>query len=96
MAEYRLTPAAVADLEGIWRYTVQRWGVEQAIAYTDALTRSFGDLAARPSEAIACDDIRQGYRRKTVEHHTVYLTVHDYGIAVVRILHKAMDAPRHV
>jgi len=30
MAEFRLTPAALRDLEGIWRYTVQQWGVAQA------------------------------------------------------------------
>ena len=86
----------MADLEGIWRYTEQRWGVEQANAYTDALTRAFGDLAARPSKARACNEIREAYRLITIEHHTVYLTVQDYGIAIVRILHKAMDAPRHL
>ena len=50
MAEFRLNPAAERDLESIWTYTVQHWGVEQA----------------------------------------------NYGIAVVRILHERMDAPRYL
>lgn len=96
MAEYRLTPAAVTDLEDIWLYTLQQWSLEQANAYTDALTQGFGELAVRPSKARACDEIRKGYRRIRIGHHTIYLTVQDYGIAVVRILHKAMDAPRYL
>ncbi len=30
MAEYRLSPAAEQDLEQIWVYTFQHWGLEQA------------------------------------------------------------------
>ena len=30
MAELRLSPAAERDLEGIWRYTAERWGVATA------------------------------------------------------------------
>ena len=29
MAEYRLTPAAESDLESIWEYTREKWGIEQ-------------------------------------------------------------------
>jgi plasmid stabilization system protein ParE len=37
MAEYRLSPAAERDLESIWTYTREEWGVEQAERYTDLL-----------------------------------------------------------
>ncbi|QKZ02430.1 type II toxin-antitoxin system RelE/ParE family toxin [Pseudomonas eucalypticola] len=96
MPEYRLTPAAISDLEDIWRYTAQRWSAEQANTYVDLLARAFGDVAACPSMARVCDEIREGYRRINVEHHTIYLKVQNYGVAIVRILHKAMDAPRHL
>lgn len=35
MAEYRLSPAAERDLEGIWTYTAQQWGAKQADQYID-------------------------------------------------------------
>ncbi|MDY0072471.1 MAG: type II toxin-antitoxin system RelE/ParE family toxin [Thauera sp.] len=35
MAEYSLSPAAEGDLEGIWRYTANKWGVDQANRYLD-------------------------------------------------------------
>ncbi|MHC8403448.1 type II toxin-antitoxin system RelE/ParE family toxin [Pseudomonas sp. MDT1-17] len=96
MVEYRLTPAAAMDLEDIWRYTAQTWSLQQANYYTDILTTAFDDLAAWPSRARGCNEIRKGYRRISIVHHTVYLTVEPYGVAIVRILHKAMDATRHL
>jgi len=37
VAEFRLSPAAQVDLDGIFDYTVQQWGLEQAERYTQAL-----------------------------------------------------------
>jgi plasmid stabilization system protein ParE len=51
MADFRLTPAALRDLEGIWRYTVQQRGVAQAERYLDALNASFEALALAPFSA---------------------------------------------
>ena len=95
MAEYRLSPAAERDLEGIWKYTHEEWGLDQAELYTDLLTAAFRGLADSPNSAPACDHIRRGYRRRNVERHMIYFRVTKYGIAIIRILHDRMDAPRH-
>ncbi len=96
MAEYRLTPAAEHDLEIIWTYTVQHWGMNQAERYIDLLTNAFEELSASPMTAPACDHIRPGYRRISHERHMIYFRVTDYGITVVRILHDRMDAMRYL
>ena len=96
MHEFRLTPAAESDLEEIWRYTRQKWGVEQAHRYIDVLTEAFAVLADSPKSAPACDHIRAGYRHRSIERHVVYFKIAPYGIAVVRVLHERMDAPRHL
>jgi toxin ParE1/3/4 len=96
MAEYRLTPAAEDDLEAIWVYTLQQWGVEQGSRYIDFLMAAFAELAQSPKIAPACDHIRPGYRRWRVERHMIYFRVTNYGIAVIRVLHDRMDAPRHL
>lgn len=96
MAEYRLSPAAERDLEAIWTHTVQQWGVAQASHYLDLLTAAFAELAQSPRTAPACDHIRPGYRRRLVERHMVYFRMTHYGIAVIRILHDRMDAPRRL
>lgn len=96
MAEYRLTPAAERDLEAIWIHSMQRWGLEQANRYIDILTVTFADLAQSPNTAPACREIRQGYRRRSVERHVIYFRITTYGIAFVRVLHDRMDALRHL
>lgn len=96
MAEFRLTPAAERDLETIWTYTFKKWGVVQADRYIDILTQAFAELAQSPNTAPACDHIRPGYRRRSAERHMIYFRITAYGIAIVRILHDRMDAPRHL
>ena len=95
-AEVRLTPAALLDLEGIWRYTLDEWGIEQAHRYTDDLTAAFDQLALNPNLGASCDFIRKGYRRRRTGHHTIYFQITDYGIAVIRVLHERMDAPQQL
>ena len=96
MAEYRLSHAAERDLASIWRYTRQKWGVPQAISYTDGLLAGFAHAAEFPHHAPACDHIRPGYRRKRIDQHVAYFRVTAYGILVVLILHVQMDTPRHL
>ena len=83
-------------MEGIWRYSRKKWGIQQAHRYTDTLTAAFEDLADAPKTAPACDRIRRGYRRRGVERPVVYFRMTGYGIEVVRVLHDRMDAVRHL
>lgn len=60
MSGHALSPAAQADLEGIWDYTAQHWGDAQAERYTrdiQTACEALGDdtLSGRPA-----DDVRAG------------------------------------
>lgn len=96
MAEYRLSRLAQRDLDGIFDYTVATWDLAQALRYTDAIEAACADLAEAPQRAQTCSDIRADYRRLGVERHVIYFQMAPYGIAVIRILHQAMDAPQHL
>lgn len=96
MAELRLSPAAVRDLEDIWRYTARQWSAEQAERYLDLLNAAFEQLAREPLSAPACEHIRKGYRRCRVEHHWVYFRIDRGMIVVMRVLHERMDTGRHL
>ena len=95
-AEYRLAPEAERDLEAIWLYTFEEWGLEQAHRYTDELTAAFALMAANPNIATAADHIRKGYRRSRVGRHVIYFRSAEYGITVVRVLHDRMLPARHL
>lgn len=96
MAEYRLSPRAQRDIDGVFDSTVTHWGLPQAVRYTDLIEAACADLAEAPQRAQDCASIRPGYRRRRVEQHVIYFRPTDYGIAVVRILHQRMDAARHL
>ncbi|MEL5849212.1 MAG: type II toxin-antitoxin system RelE/ParE family toxin [Candidatus Igneacidithiobacillus chanchocoensis] len=96
MAEFRLTPAALQDLEDIWRYSMQQWGIAQAERYVDALHARLSDLASAPFSAPSCDSIRPGYRQLRAEHHVAYYMIQSETVVVIRILHERMDVHRHI
>ena len=53
-------------------------------------------LADAPLQSQDCAQLRAGYRRVAVGRHMLYFRVEDYGVAIIRILHGRMDAPRHL
>ena len=62
-AEYRLAPEARDDMEAVWLYSIEEWGLKRANRYIDDLTDAFAYLAGNPMTGTACDYIRKGYRR---------------------------------
>jgi toxin ParE1/3/4 len=95
-AEYRLAPAAEHDLEGIWLYTLEEWGIEQANRYADELIAAFDQLAKNPQRGKSCDHIREGYCCGQTGRHVIFFQITEYGIAVIRVLHALMSTPKHL
>ena len=82
-AEYRLSHKATQDMEGIWRYIFEAWGIEQANDYIDRMIAALGELAEHPQRGQSVEHIRRNYRRTLVGRHVVYYTITGYGIAVI-------------
>ena len=96
MAEFSLRPKAIADLEEIWRYTVDTWGEAQAERYVRLINESFRQIADNPSLGRSCDVICEGYRKRSVGRHVIFYRTIDGDVEVVRILHDRMDVDRHL
>lgn len=94
MAEYRLSPKARDDMEGVWLYSLSEWGAVQTQLYFDSLVDGFAFLLENPSTGIVCNDIRKGYRRYRVKRHVIYCKQTSYGVKIIRILHDRMSAIR--
>ncbi len=97
MNGYRLSRKAVADLSGIWDYTAERWGIEQAERYAEGIRDTCEALASGQQCGQDARHVRPGYRRQLAGAHVLFFRVLDDGcIDVVRILHQRMDAGRHL
>jgi toxin ParE1/3/4 len=96
VSRYLLSPAAQADLEQIWDYTHDQWGIEQE-AYLRELQSAIERAAANPQIGRACDEVRAGYRKLAAGSHTLFYRVSAEGVIdVVRVLHQRMDVDRHL
>ena len=93
MTRFVLSPAAQADLEDIWRYSVERWSPAQAERYVLAIRGACDDLASGVQAGQDADDIRDGYRKLRVGSHVLFFRRSGAVIDVVRILHQRMDLP---
>jgi toxin ParE1/3/4 len=88
-----VTPKAESDLIGIWVYTCEEWGVDQADKYLDQLEAGMQQLINHPSLVANYAHVLPGYRRLQVEHHAVFYQVLESEVLIVRVLHEDMDAP---
>lgn len=104
----RLTAAAEADFQGILRWTLEHFGEAQVRVYAETLSAALEALAAGPTVigAKARNDIAKGLFTLHVARHgrkgrhfVMFRIGHDQGrevIEVLRLLHDAMDLPRHL
>lgn len=88
---YRLTPRALADLDDIADYTIEKWGADQLEAYLGALRKRFEWLAANPALGRERDDIYPRYGGLPEGNHVVFYVIDGEFINVIGIPHKSMD-----
>jgi toxin ParE1/3/4 len=90
------THASIADLQSILSYTFQVWGAEQEQVYLDSLWKKFEDLLANPERWKKRNDLFPGCQIATHAKHVILFRISGSNLQVVRILHAAMDFPRHL
>jgi toxin ParE1/3/4 len=103
----RLTAAAERDFEGIVAWTIEHFGVAQALVYAETLSNALEALGENPmlAEAQHRDTILKGLRslhiarRGRKGRHFILFRIAEGGanvVEVLRVLHDAMDLQRHL
>ena len=91
ITHYRLTPAALSDLEEIWRYSSEQWSEDQADRYIDKLEHLFGTLVLMPALGRDYPEFTPPVRIHVHEAHLVIYTINQDHIAIQRILGGKQD-----
>jgi toxin ParE1/3/4 len=91
MLTYKLLPLAEKDLENIWQHTAKKWGVEQAMAYIDALDEAFVILAENPKINRQRAEFRPSVRIHPFQKHLIVYNSDAEHLTIIRILHAHMD-----
>jgi toxin ParE1/3/4 len=94
MADYVLSNAADADLDGIYTYSFETFGEVQADAYFLGLRDCLQQLAETPHLGRLAKLVRPDLYRHEDEGHIVFYLIESDCIFIVRILHRSMDVRR--
>lgn len=87
--------AAGRDLDAIFDYTVEHWGIEQAGRYVGSFDLAFGTLRRYPE--LGRPSVRpSGYRRLRHESHFIFYRIRADVLHIERIFHVRMQIPRHL
>jgi len=97
MQHLLFSPAAQSDLNGIYDYTFETWGLAQAEHYMRELHDTCHNLALGNCKGRNANHIRQGYFKKSYGLHFIfYRHLNPETMEVIRILHQRMDIESHL
>ncbi|WP_462254475.1 type II toxin-antitoxin system RelE/ParE family toxin [Ferruginibacter sp.] len=86
-----ISKKAVADLEEIWLYTVEKWSLDQADRYYNLIFDEINYICRNSNSGKSMEHIRKGYRASKVKSHFIFYRIVNDTIEVIRILHERMD-----
>lgn len=85
-----LSPKAKQDIERIWDYTEEKWGVSQAEFYINSIPKILDGLCDGAVVSQSAAQIRDGYRKVLIGSHVIFFKENANSIEVIRILHQRM------
>ncbi|MBV9992837.1 MAG: type II toxin-antitoxin system RelE/ParE family toxin [Alphaproteobacteria bacterium] len=77
-------------------HSAQRWGEGQAERYIRDIWNAFERIAENPKRGRACRGFHTGYWQMLVGSHVIIYRMVGEDVGIVRVLHQAMDIPRHL
>ena len=103
MARIVRSRLAKRDISDVLRFTIERWGKEQAKIYRQLILDALEAIAADPSCGSQRFAVREGVRGYHIKRagararHIVFYRVTKVGdVEVIRFLHDAMDFDQHL
>ena len=88
---YVISKKAVSDLEEIWRYTVEKWSIDQADRYYNLIFDEIQFICKNVNADKSMEHVRKGYRASKVKSHLIFYRIQNNIVEVIRILHERMD-----
>jgi toxin ParE1/3/4 len=94
MAELEFSVDAVADIDAITVFSVERFGKAVADAYLTGLEAACDQLRLYPEMAAIYPRLRPAMRCLIYRRHRIFYRVAGETVSIVRILHHAQDVKR--
>ena len=85
--DYRLSPAAQADLNSVWDYTADMWSPDQADSYLRDLNENLLILCDHPKMARERTEIHPPVRLHPCRSHLILYRIEEDHLFIIRIVH---------
>lgn len=95
MKEINLSPKANGDLEDIWSYSQEKFGVDKADEYISRFSDIF-DVLATHEIGTKRPELGEHIFSLPIEKHMIFFIPSDTAITVIRILNQSQDIIRHL
>lgn len=95
ISHFELALPADEDLEDIFNYTDEEYGLDQAVKYLNELEHVFEQLVENPELGRERNEIKKDLRSFPKGAHVVFYRILTKHIRIVRILHGSRDLPKH-
>jgi len=82
-------------VRGIWRYTYETWGFDQAETYFDRIEACCEAVGHKQAQSKTLSGLPDGIRIRRCEHHYIVWLDEDRPI-IIAILHERMDFVRRL
>ena len=94
--KYQLRRIAEKDLEDIWLYSFEMWGVEQADSYIGSQIARFEWLSGSQKSGRKRDDVKSGYTCFPEGEHVIFYKIDNDVIDVIGVPHHSQDVVSHL
>ncbi len=94
ITHYELSSLADKDLEDVFDYTLEEFGLDQAISYLQSIEKVLQQLIVNPDLGRERPDIRTGLRSFPKGSHVIFYRIQTDVLKVVRVLHGSRDVLR--
>lgn len=88
---YTLSKPADQDLEHIFDYTEEEFGIDQALNYLNDLEILFDQLVINPELGRERNKIKPGLRSIPKTSHVIFYRIMPNNIRIIRVLHGSRD-----
>lgn len=96
MRTVQFTNASRNDLKSIFTYSIRKWGLAQAKRYSDQLKEHVQKMAPSAAFSKPVNNSERNLMQSAIGRHLIIFEQTDEQILIVRVLHEAMDIPRHL
>ncbi|WP_299715981.1 type II toxin-antitoxin system RelE/ParE family toxin [uncultured Tenacibaculum sp.] len=93
---YQLRKEAQFDLEDIFDYSEDNFGVDIAIKYLNELENTFFNLCKHPHLGKDRSEIKFGVYSFVHREHLILYKITETKIDILRVLHQSRDLPRFI